>query len=207
MLVISSTWFAPQVSYQILKSLAFSLWSEFWRHWNDFTISDYYSPVKVINIISIEKKVKKPRKPWGTVTLLFSSESQQIKTFLFYWGCQQNRIIPALHPSGWVTKYTCINQVHFRAHKNIQATKARVISIGVYRVSLLSEMQTPRGDAAESLVVEQLSAGFNTSCGWHRLNYWLQMTHASTFQLLTGHMSCQNTSTPTANGNSKANPI
>lgn len=46
--VISSTWFGPQVSYQILKSLAFSLWSEFWRHRNDFTISDYYSSVKVI---------------------------------------------------------------------------------------------------------------------------------------------------------------
>lgn len=64
-------------------------------------------------------------------------------------------------------------------------------------------MQTLRGDAAESLIVEQLFAGFNPSCGWHCLNYWLQMTHASTFQLLIGHMSCQNISTPAANEKAK----
>lgn len=210
MLVIISTWFGPQVSYQILKSLAFSLWSEFWRHRNDFTISDYYSSVKVMKHYIRTEKNKKAKKPQKTTEyshtfILF--RISHMKPFLFYWGCQQNWIIPALHPLGWVTKYTCISWVHFRAHKNIQATKARVISIDVYRVSLLSEMQTPRGDAAESLIVEQLFAGFNTSCGWHCLNYWLQMTHPSTFQSLIGHMSCQNISTPTLNGNSKANPI
>lgn len=208
MLVISSIWFGPQVSYQILKSLAFSLWSEFWRHWNDFAISDYYSPVKVLKHHQHRKKKFKNSEHHRVLSHSYSLQNHsQIKQFLFYWGCQQNRVIPALHPLGWVTKCTCISQAHFRAHKNIQVTKARVISTEVYRVSLLSEMQTPRGDAAESLIVEQLFAGFNTSCGWHCLNYWLQITHPSIFQLLIGHMSCQNTSTPTANGNSKANPI
>lgn len=205
MLVISSIWFGPQVSYQILKSLAFSLWSEFWRHWNDFTISDYYSSVKVIKHHQHRKKKgKKIPENHRVQSHSYSLQNHsQIKPFLFYWGCRQN--CPASFRL--VTKYTSISQVHFRAHKNIQATEARVISIDVFRVSLLSEMQTPRGDAAESLIAEQLFAGFNTSCGWHCLNYWLRMTHPSTFQLLIGHVSCQNISTPTVNGSSKANPI
>lgn len=32
-------------SYQILKTLTLCFWSEFWRHRNNFTISDYYGPV------------------------------------------------------------------------------------------------------------------------------------------------------------------
>lgn len=156
MLVISSTWFGPQVSYQVLKSLAFRLWSEFWRHWNDFTVSDYYSPAIVIKHHQYRRTKKKkkryPENHWVQLHSYSLQSHSKIKPFLFYWSCQQNRIvIPALHPLDWITKYICICQVHFRAHKNIQATKARVISVDVYGVSLLSEMQAPRGDAAESL--------------------------------------------------------
>lgn len=99
---------------------------------------------------------------YSHTVILFRITTNKDISFLLRLSAEQDNSCPASFRLG--------NKVYLYKLSSFQSSQKHPSNKGQSYFNwclqgILIEMQTPRGDAAESLIVEQLSAGFNTSCG------------------------------------------